>query len=136
MISARSSGVTSRANAEPFFEAGHRLMQQHAETIGSAKPLLARALQQVGFERRVDDVVTTASDGKSRQIDVERSAVRPCRAWSYSQVIHNLSTYRTALPVEDGDAAGPKIAASASARSRVRLDKANFPKSRGRAGRE
>src|SRR6202521_4160830 len=43
-------------HAEPAFEAPHRLMQQHAEPVGRAQAARAGALQQSGFQRRIDQV--------------------------------------------------------------------------------
>ncbi len=54
--SLRSSGVTVRPDAEPGFEAGHRLVQQHAEAIDDGQALRPRVGEQRREQRHIDDV--------------------------------------------------------------------------------
>ncbi len=58
-------------DAEPQFEAAHRLVQQHAEPVDVAQALLARGQHQVGDQRIVDQF-RHHQGRRAAQVDLER----------------------------------------------------------------
>src|SRR5579862_5267602 len=60
-----------RLFAEPQREAAHRLMQQHAETIGGAQSTCFGRAQQRRGERHVNQIGDDGVVGQTRHVDVE-----------------------------------------------------------------
>ena len=60
-----------RADAEPAFEAGHGLVEQHAEPIDGAIVPAARRGEKAGFERAIDEIGDRGVGRQQREIEVE-----------------------------------------------------------------
>ena len=88
-------GGDLRPDAEPALEAGHRLVQQHAEPVDSAEARGAGGREQRGFEGNVDDI---RDDGRYLLTTADVLTLAPVSDAEFADNLQSLARIRGSTP--------------------------------------